>query len=303
MLASLLLVACAHRAPPAAPPTERVGAALVEWQFPLDDLGAGAPISPLQARLPAAHPTLAPAFAPNASELSASDPPGLQARLQRHAAEVAEAYASDPSAPPALHLQVSAALPAALEAAYPAGLRVVSFSLGSDAHLGWMDAHLAAHPEVLFVVATPHISGNSVSIEVVDERPAILAANADNLLLVGCLEAPTEERPVDPARPLWEGDGPRGDARAPATVDNQPRERPAPIVFVEGCRARAERWGGPGGTSSAAPWVAAHLVRALPADAGPVGPWLADWLAAQPTTWAVEKDGVVHPVPFLQLYR
>lgn len=299
MLASLLLVACAHRAPPAAPPTERVGAALVEWQFPLDDLGAGAPISPLQARLPAAHPTLAPAFAPNASELSASDPPGLQARLQRHAAEVAEAYASDPSAPPALHLQVSAAL----EAAYPAGLRVVSFSLGSDAHLGWMDAHLAAHPEVLFVVATPHISGNSVSIEVVDERPAILAATAPNVLLVGCLEAPTEERPVDPARPLWEGDGPRGDARAPATVDNQPRERPAPIVFVEGCRARAERWGGPGGTSSAAPWVAAHLVRALPADAGPVGPWLADWLAAQPTTWAVEKDGVVHPVPFLALYR
>jgi hypothetical protein len=58
----------------------------------------------------------------------------------------------------------------------------------SKSRLAGLDALLAAHPEVVLVTATPHISGNHDSVELLAERPSILATRrVPNVVLAGCV--------------------------------------------------------------------------------------------------------------------
>jgi hypothetical protein len=234
--------------------------ALIEWQFPVDQ-PPGLPIHPLQ-RNWLSHPEavdFSPALYPNLSEESKKETPYGLARLTKHGERCARTYAAGRAnfTPPFL-LNVSTTTPNAVQALIKAGVRIFCFSIGGrgeDARLlEWVPATVRDNPDVLFVVSTPHISGNSISVEKLNETPSVLAGKGHkNILLVGALRFYEEDIKAQRAgRKL-------GSVDNPFFVDSQPANKNVPQVFMMNDKSTREFVEGFSGTSAAAPHLASLL--------------------------------------------
>ena len=281
------------------------GVALVEWQFPLEADADGLRAHPHQRALTEDphHAAMRPAFFPALSDENQSETAHMMNKLTRHARQVSQSFGAgrESSMPPFL-LNISAVLPDALEhlIAHEA-VRILSFSSGSKSRLAGLDALLVAHPEVVLVAATPHISGNHDSVELLAERPSILAARGvPNVVLAGCLAFYEDGVEADRAgQPLGSRDN-------PFSIDNQPVQVEAPQVFMMNCRSGASFAPGAGATSAAAPHLAnllALIGERLAARGAPptAGEMLAGLAAVTHRAWAREKTGEVHEVRYFTL--
>lgn len=272
--------------------------AIVDWQFPMAG-DPGVAVHPRQRELLAnpARRSLLPALHPNLSEANASSSEWSLERLGKHARRCAASFALGRTDASAFLLNVSAATPAVLEVLADEGLRIVSMSIGGRdeeaRHLDWVERLARAHPELLFVVSTPHISGNSITVEALGEVPSVLATRGlPNVLLVGVLRDHDLE---DPALP------PPGTKERPFHVDNQPVGESARQVYMVNGRSTRVFVEGFGGTSAAAPHLAALLAliathrqsRGETIDASAL---LEELDALCLSVWAREKSGHVHEV-------
>ena len=147
------------------PATVQDSVALVDWQFPTT-ASTEIRVHPLQRLLlqDKAHASLRPAFYPHLSEENAKDSERGLAKLVQHAERTYRAYVAGRKRLgwPFL-LNISEKTPAAMRLLIAHGVRVFSFSSGSKTRLAGLEAVVRDHPAVLFVVATPHISGNSIT--------------------------------------------------------------------------------------------------------------------------------------------
>ena len=279
---------------------EAPGVALVEWQFPTT-ASAEIRVDPLQKRVVRDDPQLAPAFYPHLSDENATETETGLATLVRHAGQTCRAFAAgrDGFRPPLL-LNISAELPAALDAVIDHGVRIVSFSAGSMDRLGGLDAVVSAHPDVLFIAATPHLAGDAITVEAFGERPSVLATRgAPNVILAGCLGY--NSTILDDYRPGQ----PFGTKENPFQVENQPVAPTARQVFMMSC-ASSRAFGGSGATSSSAPHLASLLeqiverrvANGLPTAAADV---LADLDLVTHRAMAVEETGEIHEVAYFTL--
>ena len=279
------------------------GVALVEWQFPTT--ASEVLVVPAAQVALAADSRLGAAFYPQLSDENATETPHMLEKLEAHAVLTYQAFVAGRRAfaPPWL-LNISVALPAALDRlisgeASGEAVRIIAFSTGSVSRLAGLDAVLAAHPEVLLVAATPHISGNRISVEALAERPSILALQPaphafSNVLLAGGLVAPDA------------ADGEPGTAAHPFIIDNQPTPASAPQVFMLDCRSAAAFAPGVGGTSAAAPHLASLVAilwerRAARGEATTVPALLAALAEVTKAGLAREKTGEVRPVRYFTL--
>lgn len=238
-------------------PSPGITAALIEWQFPTGGPKA-LPVHPMQMRILAecAATPIHRALYPSTSEVSAGESPEGLARLTRHADRCARAYAAgrEQYVPPFL-LNVSEATPGLLRNLIDAGLRIVCFSVGARGsqtpRLEWVEAATREHPDVLFLVGTPHISGNNTTVEALDELPSSLATQRrENVVLVGALYITDEHIENHRAgHALGTSDNPFG-------IGNQPTKPDVPQIFMMNdwsTRVFVEDFGG---TSAAAPHLA-----------------------------------------------
>lgn len=279
------------------------GAALVEWQFPTA-VTDGLRVDPLQERLcrDESLALLRPAFYPQLSEENSKESELGLARLVKHAERVYLAYAAgrEQLERPFL-VNISTATPDALRALIQNGVRIVSFSVGSKSRLAGLDDVVREYPEVLFVVSTPHISGNSISVEELDERPSVLAARGfANVILAGCLEYYSDDIEADRAGRTM------GTKDTPFHVVNQPVAPAARQVFMmtgASTRSFAE---GFGGSSAAAAHLASLLAMILAHRSALGQPTTAADLLAEldrvtHRTLAREKSGDIHEVRYFTL--
>lgn len=310
-LALLVLAAagCETPAPEETPKAEPerapvvFGAALVEWQFPTA-VTDGFRVDPLQERLcrDETQARLWPAFYPRLSEENANEGERGLARLVNHAKQVNLAYAAGREQLdwPFL-LNISNATPDALRALIDHGVRIVSFSVGSKSRLSGLDDVIREHPEVLFVASTPHISGNSISVEALDERPSVLATRGyPNVILAGCLEYYEDDIDAHRAgRAL-------GTKDTPFHIVNQPVAPTTRQYFMmtgHSTRAFAEGFGG----SSAAAVHLASLLSMILAHRSALGrtttaqDLLAELDRVTHAALAREKSGDIHEIRFFTL--
>lgn len=300
--AAVALAGCATSGPLGKPSP---GVALVEWQFPMDgSLGADSRQAALVAD-PAFAP-LRPAFYPTLSEENASEGEHMMGKLMTHATQVAQSYAAgrEALAPPFL-LNISEMLPRALELLIAKeNVRIVSLSSGSKTRLAGLDDVLRGHPEVLLVTATPHISGNSIGVDELGERPSVLATRGfPNVVLAGCLSFDADGLEADRAgRPL-------GSAENPFWIDNQPAWAAwgaAAQVFMMSCRSGFSFAPGAGATSAAAPHLASLLALvgnrlAARGEAVEAGAMLAGLAELTHRAMAREKTGEVREVAYFTI--
>lgn len=281
--------------------------AIVDWQFPVEQPPTLS-IPPLQRRWLAEAVPFAPALYPNLSEASKAENPHALARLTKHGSRCARAYAAGRSRfnPPFL-LNASVTTPAAVQALIRAGVRIFCLSIASNEAdsrlLQWTKTVATEHPDVLLVVSTPHISGNSISVEQIAELPSILAIRGQkNVLLVGVLQFYD-----DTIRAHREGHK-AGTAANPFYIDNQPAGANAQQVFMLNDRSTREFVEGFSGTSAAAPHLAS-LLGLLAEDlvrSGHPTPLSADVLlksldAVLHRAEAKQKTGEVHGVSYFTL--
>lgn len=304
--------ACARPEPPrsARPPAVVAPAAvapaavaLVEWQFPTSP-SAAIRVHSRQAALrddPARAPRR-PAFYPELSEQNTDEGESALARLVRHAERTYQAYAAGrPQFAPPFLVNISKETPGALRAVIAEGVRIVAFSSGAKTTLAGLDEVVREHPEVLFVVATPHISGNSISVEALDERPSVLSTRGHrNVLLAGCLRYYEADLEAERAGQTL------GTRENPFTVTNQPVASEARQVFMMSCESTRAFAEGFGETSAAAPHLAsllelAHARRAARGLTSTASELLAELARVTHRTWAREKSAEVHEVPFFTL--
>lgn len=295
----LAFSACARPAAPAsvASAPGAASVALIEWQFPTSP---SLSVHPLQQRV-AEDASLAPALYPNLSEANATESEWGLSRLVEHAERVHHAFVAgrDGIDPPFL-LNISTRTPDAVRAVVAHGARVVSSSAGSTDTLTGLEAVVAEHPDVLFVAATPHISGNSIPVEAIGELPSILAVRGvPNVILAGCVEFYGDG--VDAAR----AGQPLGTEQNPLHVDNQPAGD-ARQVFLLSCRSTRAFAEGLGGTSAAAPHLASLLALIVGARTARGLPTSTDdaWADLDRVTHrglAREKTGEVREVSFFTL--
>lgn len=277
--------------------------ALVDWQFPHES-SPTLPVHPRQRALIQDPDALAlrPALYPGLSEESEAAKPGGLARLTLHGTRCAGSYAvgREQFTAPFL-LNVSTATPAALRRLIDEGLRIVCFSIGARAeeapHLAWLEKLVRERPEVLFLVGTPHISGNGISVETLDEVPSSLAGRHENVLLVGALAFYDYQLDEKVEARL-------GTKENPFHVDNQPST--ARQLYMMNPRSTRVFVEGFGGTSAAAPHLAsllslvaeARIARGEVVDARSL---LKDVEALTHRTMAREKSGLIHEVSYFTL--
>jgi len=286
----------------AGPPTH-AGAALVEWQFPTA-VSAELRVDPLQEQLcrDEAQAGLRPAFYPQLSEENANEKEFMLAKLIQHAESVYRAYAAgrEQFELPVL-LNISTATPDALRALIARGVRIVSFSVGSKTELAGLDSVIRDHPEVLFVVATPHISGNSISVEDLGERPSVLATpKYPNVILAGCLEYYSGDIDAHTAG------HPLGTKETPFHVNNQPVALTARQYFMMTGKSTQAFAPGFGGSSAAAAHLASLLAMILAHESAlGRGTTARDLLAELDRithpAMAREKTGEIHEVRFFTI--
>lgn len=233
-------------------------AVLVEWQFPMEET-SGLPVNPLQRQFIAdpSRAALRPALHPGMSEKSEHETEYARTRLIRHATRVANSYiAGRENFTPPFLANVSTATPETLRELIGQGVRIVSFSIGSrgsEDFVGIEDL-VREHPEVLFLVSTPHISGNSIGVEALGELPSMLAARGHaNILLVGAIDFYDEN--IERHR----AGHPIGSPGNPFFINNQPAPTGARQVFMLTPASINTFCEAAGGTSTAAPCLAALL--------------------------------------------
>jgi hypothetical protein len=278
--------------------------ALIEWQFPTDQ-PPSLPIHPQQRRWLSCPQSLAfgPSLYPNLSEESKKQTAYGLNRLTKHGERCAHAYAAGRVnfTPPFL-LNVSTATPQAVKTLIQAGVRIFCFSIGGrgeDARLlAWVESAARDNRDVLFVVSTPHISGNSISVEKLAEVPSVLATRGiSNILLVGVLRFYEDNLQMH-------RDGRRlGSADNPFSVDNQPVNTDVPQIFMMNDMSIREFVDGISGTSVAAPQLASLLGLIAEELLRQGKPVTATTLQAElrritHRTHAREKSGEVHVVSY-----
>ncbi|MDY0001039.1 MAG: S8 family serine peptidase [Polyangia bacterium] len=239
------------------PPASSDGlVALMDWQFPTV-LSDSLRVSPRQLTMledeNIAH--LRPAFHPALSELNADEKEWGLGKLTQHARRTYLAYvAGRERFPRPFLLNISTHTAAALRLLIAGGVRIFSTSSGSRSRLGALDAVVRESPDVLFVVAAPHIKGNSISVEELNERPSVLAVRGNpNVILVGCLAYYDHHLKDHRAGKKL------GSMENPFSITSQPVSQTARQVFMMSCNASDAFAEGFGGTSAAAPHLASLL--------------------------------------------
>ncbi len=307
---AILVAGCASReagkagsANSAPKPAVARGVALVEWQFPTT-VSAELRVHPLEEQLclDDAHAGLRPALYPQLSEENEKEPAFSLARLVGHSESTYRAYAAgrEEFELPVL-VNISRETPGALRVLIDRGVRIVSFSVGSKTRLAGIDAVIRDHPEVLFVAATPHIPGNSTGIEVLDERPSVLALrDYPNVILAGSVDYYDGDLDSHRAgRAL-------GTKDTPFHVTSQPAARAARQYFMMTARSTQAFAPGFGGSSAAAAHLAGLLAMIIghEAERGR-GTSPADLLAeldrVTHRAFAREKSGDIHEVSYFTL--
>lgn len=165
--------------------------ALVEWQFPIE---SPLELHPFQSQLltDSCCLHLHPALAPNLSEINTGDSPDLLNKLTHHAQSLYWSYvAGRQRYNPPFQLNFSVVTPQAIETLIQAGVRIFSLSSAiPDTSWKEFEQVIRKYPQVFFILSIPHISGNSLAIEAMDEFPIrLVKENLPNLVLAGEIKA------------------------------------------------------------------------------------------------------------------
>jgi hypothetical protein len=288
-------------------PAPAASVALIEWQFPTET-NSLLRVHPLQAeflRTPG-QAALWPALYPQMSEASKAESSQGLNRLTKHGERCALAFILNrKSFTPPFLINVAESTPAVVQNLINAGVRIFCFSIGAKGEdaklLKWIDGMVQDHPEVLFVVSTPHISGNSISVQELGEIPSVLAAQGrKNVLLVGALRFYDQNIEQHKAGQIL------GTAANPFFINNQPVDTSVRQVFIMNDLSTREFVEGFSGTSAAAPHLASLLGLVAENLVKQSKPVTADALLAELAqithhTMAQEKSGVVHEVSYFTL--
>jgi hypothetical protein len=288
-------------------PVPAASVALIEWQFPAET-NSLLRVHPLQAEWlgTPSQAALWPALYPQISEASKVESSQSLKRLMKHGERCALAFMLNRKTftPPFL-INVSESTPAVVQNLISAGVRIFCFSIGGrgeDAKLlKWIDSMVQDHPEVLFIVSTPHISGNSIGVQELGEIPSVLATQGrKNVLLVGALRFYDQNIEQHRAGQIL------GTAANPFFIDNQPVDTHVQQVFIMNDLSTREFVEGFSGTSAAAPHLAGLLGLVAEHLVNQSKPVTADALLAElgritHRTMAKEKSGVVHEISYFTL--
>ncbi len=252
-------------------------AAIVEWDFAPEGKYK---VNPLQAEVQNL-PHLKDSFYPNKSPYH--DSVGDNYRGHSELVYKTHVLGRTKFNPPFL-INISRHLPEVIEALVDKGVRIFSFSIGFLDRTTWKEFEDAVirHPEVLFIVATPHYPGKITTIRELDEYPSklTLLPSVKNVLLAGCLS--------------YNGMGAkeRGSKENPYTIDNEQTEA-APIFYLRYCNMVGTYSGSPfGGTSAAAPTMAtlsSLLLQKLPKKSQKASQLLTEMTKLMKKTYAVES--------------
>lgn len=228
-LAQFALLACTAIAQTTAVPSSST---LIEWEF--DSTRYTYKVNPAQADLVSAE-NFEGIFYPDLSERHDQINPSVT----KHADNVYHAfmYASEPATLPFL-VQVNDSLPSALGATIKKGARVFSFSIGIRTEgIPWPELEniFLDHPNALVLAATPHITGNEVSVQTLNEYPSRMALDPrfSNVLLIGCLRSEYYDMNLGKQVQIT------GTKEDPFQIENQ-RSGDAPIVYLKDCNQVGE---------------------------------------------------------------
>ena len=160
---------------------------------------------------------------------------------------------------PPLLLNFSSATPKAIELLILNGVRVFSISSALNGQK-WIELEnvIRKNPEVIFVIATPHISGNSISVDDLDESPNRLAKEGlANVILAGSLKTYSYHEQKHTA-------GKRlGTAENAFAIDNQPGAERAKQFYMLNPESSSSFGLKIGGSSVAAPHLAQLVILAI----------------------------------------
>lgn len=188
-------------------------------------------------------------------------------RLNKHGLDAYKSIvAGRTTFPKPFLMNESSNLATGMQSVIDAGVRVFSISMGFELiNEASIEAVIRKNPEVIFVVSTPHIAGNSITVKELNQTPSRLALRYKNVILAGSMEFRNYHLEREGER------GPVGSRNNDFEITSQESER-AREYFMLNTETSQEFAPGFGQSSAAAPHLANLLslvIRKLKASGEP----------------------------------